>query len=232
MVREVRSIFNLRVPGGERGERRRGREERPERVAAVYIFKAASTAAENIGHRNRTEVRVLLPQPKKTPPIRVVFSLVMAGVKPLPQVMRPTGVARWVASLRAASGRGSAGAASAAVEKIEGKRKPDDFFGHRKRDSPKLPKTEKQVHTRHRNRAEVRVLLPQPTLRTEKDIGSQTPETTTVSGFFRAFFQGGIQKISFPKNDLWGGLKLNSKDIKGRFCDSFRKVCLFCFYKC
>jgi len=64
MVREVRSIFNLRVPGGERGERRRGREERPERVAAVYIFKAASTAAENIGHRNRTEVRVLLPQPK------------------------------------------------------------------------------------------------------------------------------------------------------------------------
>ena len=47
-----------------------------------------------------------------------------------------------------------------------------------------------------------------PTLRTEKDIGSENPETTTVSGFFRAFFQGGIQKISFPKNDLWGGLEL------------------------
>ena len=26
--------------------------KRPERVAAVYIFKAAPTAAENIGHRN------------------------------------------------------------------------------------------------------------------------------------------------------------------------------------
>jgi len=36
---------------GKRGERRRWREERPERSAAVYIFKAASTAAENIGHR-------------------------------------------------------------------------------------------------------------------------------------------------------------------------------------
>ena len=36
---------------GKRGERRRWREERPERSAAVYIFKAAATAAENIGHR-------------------------------------------------------------------------------------------------------------------------------------------------------------------------------------
>ena len=36
---------------GKRGERRRWREERPERSAAVYIFKAASPAAENIGHR-------------------------------------------------------------------------------------------------------------------------------------------------------------------------------------
>ena len=77
----------------------------------------------------------------------------------------------------------------AAVEKIEDQRKPDDFFGHR-------------------NRAEVRVLLPQPTLETEKDIGSENPETTTVSGFFRAIFQGGIQKISFPEKDLWGGLEL------------------------
>ena len=56
-------------------------------------------------------------------------------------------------------------------------------------------------------------------MRTEKDIGSENPETTTVSGFFRAIFQGGIQKISFPKNDLWGGLELNSTDIKGRFYD-------------
>jgi len=56
-------------------------------------------------------------------------------------------------------------------------------------------------------------------LRTEKDIGLENPETTTVSGFFRVIFQGGIQKISFPKNDLWGGLELNSADIKGRFYD-------------
>ena len=34
----------------------------------------------------------------------------------------------------AAGGRCSAGTLSAAVEKIEEKRKPDDFFGHRKRD--------------------------------------------------------------------------------------------------
>ena len=47
-----------------------------------------------------------------------------------------------------------------------------------------------------------------PTLRTEKDIGSENPETTTVSGVFRAIFQDGIQKISFPQNDLWGGLEL------------------------
>jgi len=47
-------------------------------------------------------------------------------------------------------------------------------------------------------------------MRTEKDIGSENPETTTVSGFFRAFFQGEIQKISFPQNDLWGGHEQNT----------------------
>ena len=47
-----------------------------------------------------------------------------------------------------------------------------------------------------------------PTMRTDLDIGSENPETTTVSGFFRAIFQGGIQKISFPKNALWEGLEL------------------------
>ena len=47
------------------------------------------------------------------------------------------------------------------------------------------------------------------------------PRCREASGFFRAIFQGGIQKISFPKNDLWGGLELNSKDIKGGFCDFF-----------
>jgi len=30
-------------------------------------------------------------------------------------------------------------------------------------------------------------------MRTEKDIGSENPETTTVSGFFRVIFHGGIQ---------------------------------------
>ena len=49
-----------------------------------------------------------------------------------------------------------------------------------------------------------------PTMRTEKDIGSENPETTTVSGFFLAIFQSEIQKISFPQNDLWGGLELKS----------------------
>ena len=62
-------------------------------------------------------------------------------------------------------------------------------------------------------------VVSQPTLRTEKDIGSENPETTTVSGFFLAIFQGGIQKISFPKTTFWGGLELNSTDIKGRFYD-------------
>ena len=47
-------------------------------------------------------------------------------------------------------------------------------------------------------------------MRTEKDIGSENPETTTVSGFFLAIFQSEIQKISFPQNDLWGGLELKS----------------------
>ena len=50
-------------------------------------------------------------------------------------------------------------------------------------------------------------------MRTEKDIGSENPETTTVSWFCYAIFQGEIQKISFPKNDLWGGIELSVKEI-------------------
>lgn len=39
-------------------------------------------------------------------------------------------------------------------------------------------------------------------MRTEKDIGP-SPEATAASGFFRAIFQGAIQKISFsPKHPL------------------------------
>jgi len=45
-------------------------------------------------------------------------------------------------------------------------------------------------------------------MRTDLDIGAENPETTTVSGFCFAIFQSKIQKISFPKNDLWGGLEL------------------------
>ena len=48
----------------------------------------------------------------------------------------------------------------------------------------------------------------QPTMRTEKDIGSENPETTTVSGFFRVIFQGATQKISFPLKNLQGGLEI------------------------
>ena len=49
----------------------------------------------------------------------------------------------------------------------------------------------------------------------QKDIDSENPETVVVSGFFRAIFQGGIQKIAFPKNDLWGRLELNLEAILG-----------------
>ena len=52
-------------------------------------------------------------------------------------------------------------------------------------------------------------------MRTEKDIGAKNPETTAVSGFCYAIFQSEIQKISFPKNDLWGGLELYIRAILG-----------------
>ena len=51
LVKQV--LIDLRVTGGERADRRQWRMQGGERVAAVYIFKAALTAAENIGHRNR-----------------------------------------------------------------------------------------------------------------------------------------------------------------------------------
>ena len=74
-------------------------------MAAVYIFKAASTAAENIGHRNRA-------------------------------IQNALGRFHLIENLEgsAAGGRCSAGTLSAAVDKIEEKRKPEDFIGHRKRD--------------------------------------------------------------------------------------------------
>ena len=45
------------------------------------------------------------------------------------------GVEQLAASLTAAGGRGREGAACAAVDKIEEKRKPEDFIGYRKRDA-------------------------------------------------------------------------------------------------
>ena len=71
----------------------------------------------------------------------------------------------------------------------------------------------------HLRASPVRTLAP--TLRTEKDIGSENPGTTAVSGFFRAIFQGAIQKISFPKNDLWGGLELYARTILGLKSDNY-----------
>jgi len=67
-------------------------------------------------------------------------------------------------------------------------------------------------------------------MRTEKDIGSESPETTTVSGFFRTVFQSETQKISFPQNALWGGVEGNIRAFGDRFCDLFRSVCPFLFF--
>jgi len=57
-------------------------------------------------------------------------------------------------------------------------------------------------------------------MRTEKDIGSENPETTTVSGFFRVIFQGAIQKILSPPNALWGGFELYARSILGGKSDN------------
>ena len=120
-------------------------------MAAVYIFKAASIAAENIGHRNRAIQQCqkgIVHQEKTT----------------------------------AAGGRCRAGALSAAVEKIEEKRKPDDFFGHRKRDRTNWRQIQRS------GAKPTRVCLPQPTLRTDLDIGAEKSETITVSDFFYTNF--------------------------------------------
>ena len=58
-------------------------------------------------------------------------------------------------------------------------------------------------------------------MRTEKDIGSENPETVVVSGFFRAVFQGDIQKIAFPQNDLWGGFELYVRSILDGKIDNY-----------
>jgi len=49
---------------------------------------------------------------------------------------------------------------------------------------------------------QVQILPPQPTLRTEKDIGSENPETTAVSGFFMPFFKVQFKRYHFPKTTI------------------------------
>jgi len=69
-----------------------------------------------------------------------------------------------------------------------------------------LPPTARRRRTfiffRQRGRKCKRVLLPQPTMRTEKDIGSEKPETTTVSGFFVSFFKVEFKRYHFPKTTV------------------------------
>ena len=62
----------------------------------------------------------------------VVFVLEISFVRLRFRVMRLTSGARWASGTAAAGGRGRRCPRSAAVEKIEEKRKPDDFFGNRK----------------------------------------------------------------------------------------------------
>ena len=90
-----------------------------------------------------------------------------------------------------------------------GVRGPQRSKKSRKSESPTIFSGTARWREAITRRSEVQVLSPQPTLRTEKDIGSKNPETTAVSGFCYAIFQGMIKKISYPQNDLWGGLELN-----------------------
>jgi hypothetical protein len=49
-------------------------------------------------------------------------------------------------------------------------------------------------------------------MRTEKDISSKNPETTTVSRFFCHFSRCYLKDI-IPQNALWGGIELSVKEI-------------------
>ena len=51
------ALADLRVPGGERGERRQWREERPERVAAVGAPRSRTVGKAHTGHRNRVDTQ-------------------------------------------------------------------------------------------------------------------------------------------------------------------------------
>ena len=49
--------------------------------------------------------------------------------------------------------------------------------------------------------------LPQPTMRTDLDIGAENPATTTVTGFFIPFFQ--VKRGRYPKPKTALGEDLN-----------------------
>ena len=111
------------------------------------------------------------------------------------RVMRPTSGARWVARPSAPCGRYSEGASEEC-----GRQAPSGFcreggVGHRTRDN--IPHPAFSLET-------FNSCLKQPTLRSDLDIGSENPVTTTVTGFFRAIFQSAIQKTSFPPKTAFG----------------------------
>jgi hypothetical protein len=51
-------------------------------------------------------------------------------------------------------------------------------------------------------------------MRTEKDIGSENPETTTVSGFFVLFFKVEFKRYHFPKSTFGEDLNEIQNNIR------------------
>jgi hypothetical protein len=69
-------------------------------------------------------------------------------------------------------------------------------------------------------------------MRTEKDIGSENPETTTVSGFFRSFFKVEFKRYHFPKTTFGEELKEISGHLGTDFSIYFAESAPFCFSDC
>ena len=72
-------------------------------------------------------------------------------------------------------------------------------------------------------------------MRTDLRLGSENPVITTVSGFFRAIFQGENKKIHLPLFAARVGIELKSKDFRGRnftnFCEIPAPFSVFKFVK-
>ena len=134
------------------------------------------------------------------------FLVVAACFAAATLVMSPTSVARWVSERSAAGGGRSDSSAVQRSVCNAGALSPRHTPGTANRAAEPMPNY-------FRSGAR-RVLPTRPTLRTEKDIGSETPEIWAVSGLFHAIFQSKIKKISFPQNDLWGGLELKKRLCK------------------